>query len=212
MFKIAAKNCPLVLDLNYRGFGLSAECLEWGGELLAVKDPVIPQGDHVPGARIQVGSAQNIVSALRAARLRFPFVVASVLPTDVGWGNNAPTSPIRFRGLIGWGLPGTPPAPRDRLQDILGAMVAVMAADGLGVVEYAASRSAPPFPADCRIISEAPTRNGGTAVAFAKAGGREPDWRGDRAENAELALAFRALKLDQQKEPSGPVFGRAILA
>ena len=24
MFKIAAKNCPLVLDLNYRGFGLSA--------------------------------------------------------------------------------------------------------------------------------------------------------------------------------------------
>lgn len=210
MFKIAAKNCPLVLDLNYRGFGLSAECLEWGGELLAVKDPAIPQGDHVPGARIQAGSAQNIVSALRAARLRFPFVVASVLPTDVGWGNNAPISPIR--GLIGWGLPGTPSAPRDRLQDILGAMVAVMAADGLGVVEYLASRSAPPFPAGCRIISKAPTQNGGTAVAFTKAGGWAPDWRGDRAENAELVLAFCALKLDQQKEPSDPVFGRAILA
>ena len=210
MFKIAAKNCPLVLDLNYRGFGLSAECLEWGGELLAVKDPVIPQGDHVPGARIQAGSAQNIVRALRAARLRFPFVVASVLPTDVGWGNNAPTSSIR--GLLGWGLPGTPPAPRDRLQDILGAMVAVMAADGLGVVEYAASRSAPPFPAGCRVLGKAPTQNGSTAVAFAKTGGWAPDWRGDRAENAELVLAFRALKLDQQKGPSDPVFGRAILA
>lgn len=210
MFKIAAKNCPLVLDLNYRGFGLSAECLEWGGELLAVKDPVIPQGDHVPGARVQTGSAQNIVRALRAARLRFPFVVASVLPTDVGWVNSPPTSPIR--GLLGWSLAGDTPAPRDRLQDILGAMIAVMAADGLGVVEYAASRSAPPFPADCRVISEAPTRNGGTAVAFAKTGEWAPDWRGDRAENAELVLAFRALKPDQQKESSDPVFGRAILA
>jgi hypothetical protein len=205
MFKIAAKNCPLVLDLNYRGFGLSAECLEWGGELLAVRDPMIPQGDHVPGARVQTGSAQNIVRALRAARLRFPFVVASVRQEDAGWPGAFCV--VARRGILGGECS---PVRYDRLGVTVEAMTHILSGSGVGVVETDTSRFLPPR--GFRVIAETSTPGGRYTWAIAREGQWAPDWRGDRAENAELVLAFRALKLDQQKEPSDPVSGRAILA
>lgn len=215
MFKIAAKNCPLVLDLNYRGFGLSAECLEWGGELLAVRDPMIPQGDPMPGARVQLGQAKRIVTALKQARLRFPCVIASVCKDDAGWPG---VDPVRqqSRSLLDWAK-GTnaPESTIDRLTGVIQAAVDLVAPEGVIVIEYDQELDRFRLPQNASVALCTTTRSGSNVVILGRTGRWRFDWRGESMKNRELVTAFQALRLTDQDEPRKelvPTFGRAILA
>lgn len=99
---------PVVLDLTFRGYGISGQILGKGGDLLGIVDPRTPRFDPVPGSIVVMMDLGVALKKLVDRGCKFDLIVADVPPDAqclaVGaFAQPGPPAPRGTRRLL---LPG----------------------------------------------------------------------------------------------------------
>ena len=75
-----ARNRRVVLDLTFRGYGISGEIVDKDGELLGIVDPRTPRFDPVPGAVVVMMDLGVALKKLTDKNRKYDLIVADIPP------------------------------------------------------------------------------------------------------------------------------------